>query len=294
MSDTLPPEVRTRVDGHLDAVESQLRAAGADRTKRRGIVDDLETQILDMLSAQKKESPGLADVEAVLARLDPPSAYSDKQTWPAEPDAAPAAARIGEPRLCREAVRGAWCLVASIFGLAVLGLSFRGTTFSYGAPPPPPPFWYQLLSRGTVVASAVAAFAGPVMATGLGWVAVERIRGSNGRLYGTALAVIEALLFPLLIIWIGTYAFENWVEFNEFGGRAVAGRLTGLERDKLRVLPVLWIECAMMLSAGLAWLLRWSTGPKRTGGGRAATQTEWLRFWRGRQTRNQRRTGETQ
>ncbi len=74
MSDTLSPEVRAHVDAHLDAVESQLRTAGADRTQRRGVVDDLETQILDMLAAQKKESPGLADVDAVLARLDPPSA----------------------------------------------------------------------------------------------------------------------------------------------------------------------------------------------------------------------------
>ncbi len=110
MSDTLPPEVRTRVDGHLDAVESQLRTAGADRTQRRGIVDDLETQILDMLAAQKKESPGLADVDAVLARLDPPSAYSDKQTWPAEPHAAPPRLGAGNPdfvaRPCGEP--GAW------------------------------------------------------------------------------------------------------------------------------------------------------------------------------------------
>ncbi len=37
------------------------------------------------------------------------------------------------------------------------------------------------------------------------------------------MAVIEALLFPLLIIWIGTYGFEYWFEVIEFGGRAVIG-----------------------------------------------------------------------
>jgi hypothetical protein len=273
MSDTQPPEVRARVDVHLDAVESHLRTAGADRTKWRGIVDDLETQILDMLAAQKKESPSLADVDAVLARLDPPSAYSDKQSWPAEPHSALATARIGEPRLCREAVRGAWCLVASFAGLILVVLEFTAVNMHRGAPPPLAPFWYQALTRGLLVAGAVAAVAGPVLATGLGWVAVERIRGSNGRLYGTALAVIEALLFPLLIIWIATFGFENWLEFIQFGGRAVVGRLTGMEQDKLIAYRVIGIVCAVVLSAGLAWILRTSTGPKRSGGNRAVTQT---------------------
>jgi hypothetical protein len=273
MSNTLPPEVRARVDGHLDAVESQLRTAGADRTQRRGIVDDLETQILDMLAAQKKEPPSSADVDAVLARLDPPSAYSDKQTWPAEPHPAPAAARGGEPRLCREAVQGAWCLVASVFGLIVLLLNFTTGRAHFGALRPPEPFWYQALTWGLLVVAAVAAVAGPILSTGLGWVAVERIRGSNGRIYGTALAAIEALLFPLVVIWIGTFGFENWVEFVEFGGRTVVGRLTAMEQDNLIAYRVIGIVCAVVLSAGLAWILRSSTGPKRTGGSRVVTHT---------------------
>jgi hypothetical protein len=52
MVSTLPPEVQSRVDAHLDAVEKQLQACGADRAKRRAIVDDLETQILDMLASR--------------------------------------------------------------------------------------------------------------------------------------------------------------------------------------------------------------------------------------------------
>ena len=114
--------------------------------------------------------------------------------------------------------------MASSVGLVLVGLQFTVVNVHRGVPPLPAPFWYQSLMWGLLVVGAVAAVAGPILVTGLGWVAVERIRGSNGRLYGTALAVIEALLFPLLMIWIETYAFENWVEFLEFGGRAVVGR----------------------------------------------------------------------
>ena len=54
MNDTLASAVRGRVDAHLDAVEKQLEAAGANRTKRRSVLDDLETQILDMLAARQR------------------------------------------------------------------------------------------------------------------------------------------------------------------------------------------------------------------------------------------------
>ncbi len=161
--------------------------------------------------------------------------------------------------------------MASFFGLILAGLMLTPGSY-YGAPPPPPPFWYQLLMRGLLVAAAVAGIVGPVLGTGLGWVAVERIRESNGRLYGTALAVIEALLFPLILIWLGTYAFEYWVQFTIFGHRAVM-ELTVLEREKLVAYRLVWIVCAVVLSAGLAWILRSSTRPKLGGGSRAATQT---------------------
>ncbi len=77
MVNTLSAEVQSRIDTHLDAVEKQLAAAGLERTKRRGIVDDLETQILDMLAARSADSPTVTDVDAVLAGLDPPSAYAN-------------------------------------------------------------------------------------------------------------------------------------------------------------------------------------------------------------------------
>ena len=72
----LSPELRLRLDGHLDAVERALAEAGSTRERRRGIVDDLEAQILDML-AGRSANPSDADLDAVLASLDPPAAYGE-------------------------------------------------------------------------------------------------------------------------------------------------------------------------------------------------------------------------
>ncbi len=84
MNPELSADVRTRLDVHLDAVEQALIASGCSREQRRGIVDDLEAQILDML-AGRSPSPSLADLEAVLASLDPPDAYQSPRVSPPHP-----------------------------------------------------------------------------------------------------------------------------------------------------------------------------------------------------------------
>ncbi len=74
MTIDLTADARTRLDAHLDAVEQALITSGRSREQRRGIVDDLEAQIRDML-ASKSAKPTSVDLDAVLASLDPPAAY---------------------------------------------------------------------------------------------------------------------------------------------------------------------------------------------------------------------------
>jgi hypothetical protein len=240
MSDTLPPEVRVRVDAHLDAVESELRTAGADRTKRRGIVDDLETQILDMLAAHKTESATLADVDAVLAKLDPPSAYASTGSVAIEPRQPAMTPVVAQPRLCPVVGKGTRYLAVALVGALVLILYKAEYDFEHQGG--------LVRSTGAVSHTAMtallmiaglAAVAGPVLFTAFGWIATERIRRSCGREYGLGLAVIEALLFPTLIIWLAAFALSR-----PGGG---------------------FLECfvaPVLLTAGLAFLLRWATGPK--------------------------------
>ena len=84
----LPADVRARLDAHLEAVEEALRTSGRTREQRRGIVDDLEAQITDMLAA-RSPTPNLADLDAVLKTLDPPTEYRED---------APTRASAGAPR----------------------------------------------------------------------------------------------------------------------------------------------------------------------------------------------------
>ncbi len=70
------PELRTRLNQYL----SDIRQALADRPAdvQRDICADLESQITDALASRGPSGapPSLADLEAVLARMDPPSAFA--------------------------------------------------------------------------------------------------------------------------------------------------------------------------------------------------------------------------
>jgi hypothetical protein len=121
----LDQEARARLDAHLDAVEAALAGAGHTREQRRGVVDDLEAQVLDMLAA-RGESPALADVEAVLAQLDPPAAYAGGGA-PGSVPVQPRRARYSRPVLW-----GLACILvsllpflASLFLAAVTGESVK-------------------------------------------------------------------------------------------------------------------------------------------------------------------------
>jgi hypothetical protein len=70
----LTAEARARLDAHLDAVERSL--VGRSRSERRGIVDDLEAQVLEMAARRADgETVGVKAVEGVLAEMDPVEAY---------------------------------------------------------------------------------------------------------------------------------------------------------------------------------------------------------------------------
>jgi len=72
----LDDAVRRRVDEHLDSIEEVLRGTGMARSERQNILDDVETQIVEMLAARAHGSPTVQDVKAVIAELDPPESYA--------------------------------------------------------------------------------------------------------------------------------------------------------------------------------------------------------------------------
>jgi hypothetical protein len=252
MHDNLASAVRDRVDAHLDAVEKQLEAAGANRTKRRSVLDDLETQILDMLAVRNSRSPTLTDVEAVLASLDPPSAYANSGSVPVVPRQPATTPPVAERRLCPAVKKGIRYFAVTLIGALVLVLTTVGGDFERaGAPPQPSEAFPTMAMKALLVGAALAMVVGPLLATVCGWIATKRIRRSDGREYGLGLAVVEALLFPTLIIWVAAFA--------------LSGPGAGfIER----------FAAPALLTAGLLFLLRWSSDPQRNAAGRGERSDE--------------------
>src|SRR5260221_8529977 len=71
----LSNDLQAIVDNRLDAIDQNLLRAGLPRHQRRSVVEEVENQILEMLSRLEVEELTRADVLAVLAKLDPPEAY---------------------------------------------------------------------------------------------------------------------------------------------------------------------------------------------------------------------------
>jgi hypothetical protein len=109
MTADLPADARARLEAHLNAVEQTLVAVGRSREQRRAILDDLESQIFDML-AKRSPEPTLADVEATLCQLDPPAAYADPSQQASSP--APSSQAPAEsPHISRTALAGFACML---------------------------------------------------------------------------------------------------------------------------------------------------------------------------------------
>ena len=274
MNDALTPELRARIDEHLDAVERQLVSAGVPREKRRGITDDLETQIMDMLNPGKGRTLSATEVDDVFSRLDPPEAYTKDsvQAPPMPPQPPTPTPSTEKPILCPEARKGAWWIALAIAAQLVLffGL-FHATVVQT-------PIYAQTVTSqtGTVVQSYVqtapthhlpkiagmiilvvlilASAIAPIVGTWLGWIAVERIRNSAGRLYGMGIAAIEAILYPLLLVWVAGFIFWYWIVIAYYNGSEIP--------DRGRAVWLIGGSCSgIVLSVGVILLLVCLTRP---------------------------------
>jgi hypothetical protein len=193
----LPNDVRQRVDDYLDAIERVLIQGGVTRTERRSIVDEVESQIHEMLAARTDQEAGAALTE-ILSKLDAPEAYAPDAATTAKPESAPtAAAPLASPRALWQGWRSWWspsesprlsppALVAAGWAGAVVILLMAVMAFRW-----PPALLVGLL--------ALFAFTAPVGVTVLGFMAVRRIRRPGSKEYGLLLALIETFFFPILL-----------------------------------------------------------------------------------------------
>lgn len=224
---SLTPDLRAKLDAHLDAVEKALIAAGSSRERRRGVLDDLEAQILDML-AGKSDHPTLPDLDAVLATLDPPAAYA--QTPAGDPLVPPTPPTPPKPRYSRTAIWGFYCILISLLPLPLILMmvffyfsSIHPSSHTYSSGMRPVELAIittgpQSLSATTTPLSILTVGSGlgslfgfdgcillimfpfGLLGTVLGWVAFFQIRHSHGLLRGIGLALFDGMFYPTIVI----------------------------------------------------------------------------------------------
>jgi hypothetical protein len=193
----LPNDVRQRIDDYLDAVERVLIRGNVTRVERRSIVDEVESQIHEMLATRTDQEPAVALAE-VLSKLEPPEAYAPDSGAAPKADSAPAAvAYVPSPRVVWRRWREWWspsesprfsppALVAACWAGAAVFLFLAALSLR----------WPPALLLLTLTLVGLPA---PVGVTVLGFLAVRRIRRPGSKEHGLPLALIETFFFPILL-----------------------------------------------------------------------------------------------
>jgi hypothetical protein len=194
MTAVAPPlsnALRDLVDSRLDTVERALLQGNTPRAERRSILEDIETQILDMLAVEAPDhEPTRADLLRVLARLDPPEAFTGEEVDSVRPRVERGTAAVADrtPPVAKSgyATTG---ILACVGGLVTLGLGLPLCAFT------------MLFAESATAVVAVVCF---IVLTGapagvLGILHAMAIRESHGRLRGLTCAAIGISALPISI-----------------------------------------------------------------------------------------------
>lgn len=101
-----------RIDAYINSVEQVLLAAAVPAAERVQILDDLETQITEMLASEPLPISD-ATVAAVISRLEPPSHFA--ATYAVEPQQSHAAAALAPAPPYSPWILAATCSCAMVF-----------------------------------------------------------------------------------------------------------------------------------------------------------------------------------
>lgn len=212
----LPNALRTLVDCRLDAVERALMQGNTPRAERRSILEDIETQIIEMLAAEAvADEPTRADLLRVFSRLDPPEAFAGEPLESARPvetrrDPAPAARNAP---LATTAGYGTTGILACVGGLATLALGLPLCAFS------------MLLADSEIALVVVAGFLmlTGIPATVLGILYAVALHQSQGRLRGLTCAAIGISALPTSVfgLLVGFLALAMDSEVLAIGGLTI-------------------------------------------------------------------------
>ena len=185
--------VQRCIDDHLDLIDEMLRGSGMSRSERQSILDDVQTQVLDMLAERAEGEPTVEEVRAVIAELDPPESYATEGEVGGErPAHTPRPATSS--RFSKLAIIGAfWGSLPFVFAILLALVAYLNPG-DRSSPAGVVILQVLLLPLGPVALTA------PFGTTILGWIAVAQIRYSAGRLHGLGLALANSLVYPILLL----------------------------------------------------------------------------------------------
>ena len=194
----LDAAVQRCIDDRLDLIDEALRGSGMSRGERQSILDDVQTQVLDMLAERTEGAPTVEDIRAVIAELDPPESYATEGEV-VQDSLASRAQHDAAPRFSKLAIIGAFWgslpFVLAILAVFVTFLSPRDRSS------PASVVFLQIL----LLPLGLVALTAPFGTTILGWIAVAQIRYSAGRLHGLGLALANSLVYPILLLLCISY-----------------------------------------------------------------------------------------
>jgi hypothetical protein len=189
----IPPVLRSLVDNRLDTIERALMQGNTPRAERRSILEDIETQILEMLSAETAgHEPTRADLLRVFTKLDPPEAFAGEQ---AEMPKSARASRCAAPSFApvppvSKPTYSTVGILACVGGLVtlMLGLPVAALTLMFGEDE-----FLTLMVAGFVAFSGLPSLV-------LGILYAIALRQSQGRLRGLTCAAIGISALPICVV----------------------------------------------------------------------------------------------
>jgi hypothetical protein len=195
----LNSSLQAMIDNRLDAIEQNLLRAGLPRHQRQSIVEEVQNQILEMLSRRGEGEPTRQDLLAVLAQLDPPEAYvpEDAPGRPTMEGVAAAARSTVESSVAAasqmvQTVRTRWQPAWLAFFAAGLGLFTLLLAIPFPRESGP--------SEGGMMLGVLFLMVLAGVSTLLGALSLYYLRRSQDQRVALAASLFATLLYPLLIL----------------------------------------------------------------------------------------------
>lgn len=182
--------VEDKVQAYLAAVHGYLGSLSGEEAEE--ILSSIRGHIDGELERIADGSATLAQIEQVLASMDPPESYAQGASELLDIEPPPA-------RFAKQPIIGAIFLP---FGVIMALMMFIAVPGGGGTTT------WQWIARFTILPLGILA---PFVCTVMGFMGISAIRQSQGKLMGMPLALLDALFYPVIILDALLFTLALWL-----------------------------------------------------------------------------------